>query len=263
MRRLRLCWICFAALLTMAAITATGASAELPEYKVCTPARGGQFSEKLCQTNVGAGAGKFELQDWTHAKKLAFKGKGGSLVLTEYIPGENGVVGGGGLPIGGITCTASKSTGAVTGPKTTEMTAELSGCKGGGRNCNSATAKKGVIRTLPLVGTLGYVDAGETKAGVRLNPAGGETLAEISCEGLATTLTGGVIGEYTPLETVSKEATYTFATSPAGEQDITGFNGAIEETFLTATDTPPGVSIPAGIRASATLKGGAFEVQMR
>ncbi len=256
MRRTKIVGLCLVAVLAASALATSAASASLPEYKVCVPTAGGQFSDKSCQINVGPGEGAYDLKDWTHAKKLGFKAKDGKLTLDIYIPASEANPGAGGSIVGIVECQSSKGTGAITGPKSSEMTLELKNCKGEGKSCGS------IVKTSVLHGTLGYVDAAKTKAGVKFTSAGG-SIAELECEGLHLAVGGSVIGEYTPVNIISKSATYTFAVNPAGGQAITGFNGATEESFLLAEITPLGVTLPAGLSAIESIKGEAFEVQLK
>lgn len=262
MRSIRLLGLCLIAAFAAGAFAAASASAELPEYKVCSPTVNGQFSDSLCTSNVGVGEGKFELQDWTHAKKLALKATDKTGTLDVYIPGKSGPFGGGGQLVGEVTCKSSKGSGAISGLKSSELTLTFKGCAIAGKGCHSPGAGSGAISTTALEGTLGYADAAQTKAAIRFIPKAGAPFAEIECGGEQLVVRGAVIGEYTPVGVISPSSTYTFAVTPEGEQDISGFNGAIEESFL-LTELIGSATLPAGLLDTVSLKGESFEVQIK
>src|ERR1700742_3734355 len=92
MRRIKMMGLCLVAVLAVAAVAVSSASAALPEYKVCAKATKvgktytGEFTDKLCSAKSGTKEGKYELESWEAAKKKGFKGKNGVSTLTSYIP---------------------------------------------------------------------------------------------------------------------------------------------------------------------------------
>src|SRR5581483_11264539 len=72
-----------------------------------------------------------------------------------------------------VTCTSDTTDGGkITGEKTVTIEAVLfSGCKSGIVNCNSPGQASGVIDTVALTGTLGYISKAEKRVGLLLAPS--------------------------------------------------------------------------------------------
>ncbi len=154
-----------------------------------TPAN---FTDKLC--TVGApGTGKYELDEGI-GKGKGFKGKGGTAILHNVIPGKGDIK---------VECASFKDAGSVSAPSGVfNVTSEFKKCKSLGAPCKTEGGKKETITTNKLAGSLGYLNKAHTAAGESLTSEaapGSGYLAEFECEGLAKVrVHGAVIGALTP-----------------------------------------------------------------
>ncbi|HEX3851756.1 MAG TPA: hypothetical protein VHW01_12365 [Polyangiaceae bacterium] len=290
MRRIKMMGLCLVAVLAVAAVAVSSASAALPEYKVCAKAAKetakytengkeksksvytGAFSDKLCSVAAPAGKyraggapeGKYELESWEAAKKKGFKGKNGVSTLDSYIPENEATPWTGGTIVGTVSCKSAKSVGELTGPKTSTVTVEFKTCTSEGKKCSSAGQKAGTIKTALLNTTLGYIEAGVVGSDVEAASKGAS--ASFSCEGLEIVTVGSLIGVNTGnVNKVSKEGTQTFNVNAKGGQEVVF--GAFPESpitgpahFLISKITPPGVELPSGQKTTSILKGEALEI---
>jgi hypothetical protein len=146
--------------------------------------------------------------------------------------------------VGGKTVTCTSDTtdeGKITGEKTATAVVLFSGCKSGIVSCNSPGQAAGVIDTVPLTGTLGYISKAEKRVGLLLVPTTGELFVEFECTGFAKSkVKGAVIGELTPVNKKTKTFTLAFKQTK-GKQAITKFEGGATEIL------------------ESSLNGGAFE----
>jgi len=269
MRRIKMMGLCLVAVLAVAAVAVSSASAALPEYKVCTKAAKvgktftGKFSDKTCATSEPKGEGKYELAGWESAKKKGFKGKNGVSTLDSYIPENEATPWTGGTVAGVVQCKSGKSAGEITGPKTSTVTVEFKTCTSEGKKCTSSGQKTGTIKTALLKATLGNISGG---VGSDVESVSGGPSAQFSCEGLEVVTVGSVIGVNSGnINKINKEGTQTFAVNGKGGQEVvfgefppspvTG-----EAHFLVSKITPPGVELPSGQSTVSTLKGEALEI---
>jgi hypothetical protein len=264
MRRIKMMGLCLVAVLAVAAVAVSSASAALPEYKTCVKAAKvgkeiptGEFSDKNC--SVKAAGGKYKLGSFSEAKKLGFKGKNGVSTLDSYIPENESTPWTGGTVVGVVTCKSGKSEGEITGAKTSTVTVEFKTCTSEGKKCTSAGQKAGTIKTALLSATLGYTSSKAVGSDVEAVSHGAS--AEFSCEGLEIVTVGSVIGVNSGnINTFSKEGTQTFNVNAKGGQEVVF--GEFPESpitgsahFLVSKITPPGVELPSGQKTVSTLKG--------
>lgn len=93
--------------------------------------------------------------------------------------------------------------------------------------CSSAGAKAEEIITQTLRGTLFFLKTGSSEVGIDLKPEKlGEPLAEFTCGGIQKmSISGGVIGKLTPVNTLTKAFSLTFSQA-AGRQSPEEFLGS-------------------------------------
>jgi hypothetical protein len=219
MKRMRIMGLCLVAVFALTIVAASSASAA-PTFYECAKVSGGTF-EKGCGKEGGKGG--YALQPG-RGKNKAFKGKGGSAVLTTPAVG------------GEVKCGSSKDEGFVSSSFTGQEKVKVifGKCTSLGKNCSSAGAKKGEIKTNPLEGTLGYISKTGPKVGVSLKGEGGLDSADFTCEGLIIETKAAVIGEITgDINVFSKEATDSFTVTGGGTQTITKFEGGPTEVLET------------------------------
>lgn len=241
MKRSTIAVVCLSGAFALSPVVATGASAEtLPAFYQCVatkkvgkPAKyAGHYSGKHCEetTYDAEGGQKYELEPWNEADKgrnvKTFKAK----AKVSYLEVRG---------IGPITCSKSRDTGEVTGPKTLgDIQIVLTGCVLNKVQChNTATANE--IVTKALKGEVGYFDEvfGKPVArrvGLDLTPeSGSKEVVEVECERIPLWVEGSVIGEVVPPYNVfTKETTLKFEQS-AGRQAIQSLEGMPNDTLLT------------------------------
>ena len=128
-----------------------------------------------------------------------------------------------------LTCTAEKSSGQYTGPKTVgNVVVTLNGCLFAGSKCTTAGAREGEIITKSLAGELGIIKTStegplHNQIGLDLKPATGEAMAEFSCGGVAGKWRGSVIVPVTTNKTVASMSLKYAATG--GKQKPESFEG--------------------------------------
>jgi hypothetical protein len=270
MKRMRIVGLALVAVFALVAITAASASAN-PTWKVCVKSEKGkgEFSDKACSISAG-GTGSYNLVAGI-GKGKAFKGKGGLAILHNVIPGKGDIK---------VECQSFKDAGKVSAPSGVfGVTSTFSKCKSLGAPCSSG-AKKETITTETLSGKLGWINKGSNIAGESLfnemTPGAGY-LAQFECEGLAKVrVHGGVIGEVTPVGSISKESKTVFAVEnylgepapgykpltnpPAFEEEAVG----VLRTELNGPETgntwQPEGGLPSGQEGIAKNKGEALEV---
>lgn len=269
MKYLRISILCLVASFALGAIAAATASAELPAVYECfaTAKVGGKYTgkytEKKCQKEattkeVEEGKkNKYEWREWDKepSKVKTFKGKGGSADLAV----QGSVT---------VTCSKSADSGKFTGPKTAgDVVAIFSGCEVAGIKCEN-TSKAGEIKTNPLDGEVGYINKAKTEVGADLKPETGPYFAEFECKESPFPLrlrTGGsVIGEVTPVNTLTKEATFHFREA-GGHQLPEEFESGLPDTLITGTCkgvgcTPNGED-PSAEETTVTNKGEELELK--
>jgi len=275
MNRFRVLGLALVAVFALGAVMAAGASAT-PTWKYCAKAPKneakeytGKFSDKLCSAGVEKG-GKYELVEGI-GKGKKFKGKGGTAILHNVIPGKGDIK---------VECASFKDEGQVAAPnKVFGVKSTFSKCKSLGAPCASG-AKKETITTETLAGQLGWLNKAGNKAGESLTSEATPNtgyLAQFECTGLAKVrVHGAVIGEVTPVGKVSKESTTVFAVGPYLGELSPGYTPltnppAFEEgpvgVLLTELNGPetgnvwaPEGGLPSGQEGTAVNKGESLEI---
>jgi hypothetical protein len=128
-----------------------------------------------------------------------------------------------------IKCSASTSSGEITSATTVgKVVVTFTGCEDKGKKCKSSSgAAAGEIKTVSLKGELGEVASAEAASGVGelLTPESGSKYVSIeSCTLFAVEVTGSVIGEVTPINTLSTEGKLIY-TEASKKQTIKKFVG--------------------------------------
>ncbi len=247
MRPLKVLFVCALAALGIAAIASAAASAAQPEFRECNKVKKtGAFSDRGCSMTEPKHKGKYELGEVTHeCVKVAKVNKHFTGHFTDKkctvesatsegkYERQKGVGGGKQFKEGAqsvalylesefIDCkSGAKARGLVTGPKTVgEVTMSLKGCAYGGEEaCGNTSLEE--IETVPLSGTLGYIDAATHEVGLDLAPeGGGAVFMEFTCHvagGVPVTVRGSVVMTLTgDLNTLSQ----TFDLSSSGAKNF-------------------------------------------
>lgn len=142
---------------------------------------------------------------------VTFTGSGGTGILETTSEGGK---------IRTVHCTANTSSGEInTATSVKNVTVKFTGCTtsgpfGNAWTCTSTGANSGEVRTVDLKGTLVYLTAGSSKVGVVLSPESGTAFASFTCKGIflseTLTVSNAVIGELTPVNTLTNAFTLTF-----------------------------------------------------
>lgn len=247
--KIRIAGLCLVAMFAMAALAAASASAALPEFYECHKgAKGsGEFSDKKCSNNVGAGKGLYTLQPGV-GKGKAFKGKGGTATLhTPAVKAE-------------VSCKSLKGSGKMTSPtQISNVVVTFTSCVSLGKKCTTPAQKPGTIKTNPMKAGLGYISKSPLKVGTNLSAESGTRLAEFVCEGLEINVTGSVIGEISPVNTFSKVATSTYAILGDGSQAVKKYESGPTE-ILQAEINGSG-PFESGQQATAVNKGEELDIK--
>jgi hypothetical protein len=273
MKPIRAMGLCLVAMFAFGALVAASASAALPEYRTCIKAvkvgkkYTGKYNNATCSELNAKGEGKYELGSWNQAKKLTFKGKYGESSFDSYIPENEAEPWAGGSVVGAIVCKSGTTSGEITGPSTSIATDVYKDCTSEGKKCWSPGQKAGTIESEPITTTLVYGPSGEVVALLLKKHKGiEETVEIIDCEGLEIAKGGTVLAAVSgDVNTFSKSSQETFSVNAHGGQADVFCEGAPRcaegPLFLTATITPPGVTLPSGESAVATLKGELMEIE--
>jgi hypothetical protein len=255
MNRMRIMGLALIAVFVMSGMAVASASAALPEFyeckkvavkysgvwnKGCLVEGKGNHSLKENEYEKVAGIGKA-------ATKL-FKGKGGTATLhTPAVGGE-------------VKCKAFKDEGKVTAQKTESGVVSLfTGCISLGKKCTTTGQTAGTIKTDKLVGAIGYINAAEHRVGVDLSPEVGTALAAFNCEGLEIAVSGSVVGEMTPINTMSKTSVTTFTVNGSGFQTYKSLEGAPEDVLESLINGAG--PFESGQQATATNAGEVLELR--
>jgi hypothetical protein len=271
MRHVRILGLALVVMFAIGALTAVSASANPHWFECAKNKESGKF-EKGCATEGGKGG--WELKEGI-GKGKAFKGKGGTAILHNVIPGKGDIK---------VECASFKDTGQVAVPdKEFNVVATFKKCKSLGSPCKTPGGKKETITTEKLAGNLGWLNKSKQEAGASLfdeaEPGGKEAfLASFECEGLAKVrVHGGVIGKLEPVGVFSKEATSTYTVGeylgepspgykpltnpPAFEEEVVG----VLLTELNGPETgntwQPEGGLPSGQEATAVNKGEFLEIK--
>jgi hypothetical protein len=138
-----------------------------------------------------------------------------------------------------IKCKEETGSGKITGAKTVgEVHVKYTSCEAGTCGTAQSGTEAGVIETNTLSGTLGYVNENKAKVGEKLKPASGVEFAKVKFSNetfpcAATAISGAVIGEALPLNTLSTSGELLF-TETEGKQTIQRLEGETSNQHLTA-----------------------------
>jgi hypothetical protein len=212
-RHVRMLGLCLVAVLAVAVVAASSASAAGPEWGKCEAKANGKYKDAGCTEKAKKGEGAYE---WTKGAKLknvrfagANVGSGGVLntqlkfcegpenVQERRIPKGKCEAGGGKIEdsLGeniAIECTAENNTGETSGKnKIVNIAVVFHGCVLFGSVPCSNGPLEGEIRVNQLKGELGYISKSEHKVGVLLEPSKkhGE-FAKFNCAGILSTVVG-------------------------------------------------------------------------
>lgn len=156
-----------------------------------------------------------------------FKGEGGAEVKGTTFTSTSGAGKMEGTET--IKCTASTSAGEITSATTVgKVVVTFTGCEDKGKKCKSSSgAASGEIKTVSLKGELGEVATAEAASGVGelLTPESGSKYVSIeSCTLFPVEVTGSVIGEVTPINTLATTGKLVY-TEASKKQTIKKFVG--------------------------------------
>jgi hypothetical protein len=224
MRRFGIVGVCLAVLAAFTTVSVANAVASEPALYEChKEAKGHGKYSKGCKVEKEGGG--YEIKEGI-GKGKPFKGKGKGANLE--IKGN-----------GGVACTSSAVTGKFTSPKTAgDVVATFKGCEFNGKKCESGSTA-GTIVTNPLKGSVGYLEGKGTKTprvGADISAESGEVLATFKCGSTTGTddfaVTGSVIGEVTPVNKFTKEATFVFEEVAIGVQKWKKFEEGLEDVLV-------------------------------
>jgi hypothetical protein len=247
MKRIRIGALVAVAAVSLCAVTATGASAALPEVGRCVPAEGktGEYGGRACIKPAG-GKGTY---NWLPGPGAApkFEGSSATVPILE-MPGLK------------ISCAAATFSGEYTGAKTASVTVDLIGCvnTATNRECQSNPAKEGEIEPPgTLEGEIGYINInGLQKVGLDLKRSPIITTftcgkpAEIPAE-VTGTLEGSVIGQIQPLNAMRTEYRLRYK-AEGGKQIPESFEGGENDTLKAKLVS--GLAAPTEVPAALRIK---------
>jgi Glycine rich protein len=197
---------------------------EEPELGLCVATTGGNYTSATCLTHSATpGTGKYEWKPWPFTK-AGFSLTNGAATFKTAITKTT------------INCSENVIAGDYTGPQAASLEIVFSGCKVAGPfggQCTGESAAPGEFSTGPLAAEFGLVDGSASPpiVGWQIRPASGETFAQFNCGGTATTLTGSVIVDATPVNKMVAAFKLNFSATN-GIQKPARFEGG-EEQFLT------------------------------
>ncbi len=190
MARMRLAGVLLVAVVSLGALTAASASAEIPELGRCVKVEGvqegkrtvyhGKYGSKNCIKQKAVSTGQYEFLPGPGPKSEYYG------VAVEPAPELVTVSG------RKIVCSVIAFKGKYTGPKTETVNISLGGCEEGSRPCQTNPAKVGEIEgTSALEGELGTISKGSNKLNVGW---------DLKHEGVIFTFTCGKLPEVGALE---------------------------------------------------------------
>jgi hypothetical protein len=272
MRHLRMVGLCMVAVFAIAAVAATSASA-LPEFGECyvQAKHEGKYANAGCTVKAKKVSEKFTGEyEWRKVTEIADKeiaGESGPGVLKANLlicpgniraekcaePAEVHVY---------VECSHQWNYGQITGAKTVgKVTVLFEGCTLLGSAPCTNTGVEGRIAVNPLKGTLGWINKSATprQVGLVLEPMVKGEFAHFICSGAGETHVGvakesespayppkgggdGIISPVTPVNTMSKGFTQTYAVSATEENIPSKFEGTaplkVLETWLGKPEEP-------------------------
>jgi hypothetical protein len=251
------------------ASTALGA---LPEFKTCgkVGAGKGKYASKTCST--AGGSNSWERRAWNAGSTALSIKKTGGMNLYFYSASNPAEPWAGGTVEDRVGCSKGTATGQLTGTNMLELTLHWQGCSEFSKEaCASTGAPGGSINSLPLVGTLGYLNSATPTVGILLEPKSGSLVTEFKCffpgGGLSEwKISSAVIGQVEGIvNKAGKKWTLAFrANAATGAQEWTGFNGTAGTSYLTNEVSSPvchPCHSPAGFAMSAGVKGPSILVE--
>lgn len=255
MKRMSMMGLVLAAMFAMSTMAAASASAAYPEFWYCKKVTV-KFSGIYNKGCVIEGKHNNELKENEYEKapgigKAAtktFKGKGGAATLhTPAVGGE-------------VKCKGFKDEGKLTSQSTENAVVSIfTGCVSLGKKCTTVGQSAGIIKTKALHGGIGYINAAEHRVGVDLSAEVGTELASFNCEGLEIVVTGSVVGELTPLFTMSTSSVTTFTVNGSGFQTYKALEGQPEDVLESLINGAG--PFESGQQATATNKGELLELR--
>lgn len=247
------------AVVALAAIAATTASAGLPEFGQCVEKAGGKYSNAGCTVKAKKGAGTWEWKKAAQVAKKGFTGEAGAGVLEgKYIfcTGEKGDQPRTGLPCKPeypeetvlfekaikVECESESNHGEISGSQeVSNISVTFKGCKLLGSAPCSNTVNEGEIHVSTLKGKIGFANKASEEVGLQLEPAKAHgDFASFTClngaietvvgvgsksEGCAykeTSKCGGdaVIGVQSPVNEMTSHYTQKFAINEETQENV-------------------------------------------
>jgi hypothetical protein len=236
--------VCLVALLT-ATTAVSAASAAEPAFFECAKVMGGKFKGPCA---VEGPKGNHELQEGIgNGKAVKWKGT----TFSPFIPAVSG---------GKLECKKVTVTGSLANATTFKgIRVVETECFGGtSRFCTTAGQKPHTVVSNPLEGTLGYISGPEHKVGLDLKGEGGADLFDYNCEGLEEDVGGSVIGEITPVNTLTNKYAVVFVRDGEGFQSIKNFEGQPEDVPVIDLN---GSAFKGSLEGSLTLTGEKLEIK--
>jgi hypothetical protein len=146
-----------------------------------------------------------------------------------------------------IECTSGSALGFIKGPKDALVNSitykECKSTKFGSGKCKTAGAAAGEIKTLPLLGLLGYINQATKLVGLlfELDGGGGTHFASFECESLLgqenVTVEGTIICDLSPVNTITKKY-HLLCEQANGHPTWLSFDGAGTKDHLISTGGP-------------------------
>ena len=216
--------------------------AGLPEIVRCVAAPGlhGAYTDNKCTKSSGTHSGAYERSAGPGSK--------------EGVSGTFGAVKFEDATKLSIKCTAGTSTGTVDDAKQISAVYSFTGCSlsSPAAPCQTSGASAGEVRTVGLVGEVGIIKAGaKPSVGLRLGPASGSTLAQITCGAKTITLKGSVIATLTSIDKPATSFKIGYK-GKKGTQTVERFEGAPKTTLSWSVNGSADGNV--GMAASEVLK---------
>lgn len=244
--------LCLVAVLAVAVVAASSASAKGPEWGQCFAKEGGKYADSGCQTKAKKGTGTFEWRKATQITHRKFSGgsepsskplltsfiefcKRGDQNINPFCEGKEEVQ----ETEVQIECESETNSGEISGKNgIANVVAKFHGCALFGSAPCENTGTEGEVVVNVLKGTLGYINKSGKEVGVLLEPAAKKGLfAQFSCAGTLTTEVGsapgttnekgyyatkgggnGIISTITPVNTMASAFTQNF--SEVGDENV-------------------------------------------
>jgi hypothetical protein len=209
MKRIMLVAACLACGVT-SFIAVASASAALPSLFECESVGTGKGKfAKGCTTEKARGG--FEVIEGV-SKERTFKAKGGAGTFHLLGSGE-------------FTCSSGNAEGKIASGKVLKkVIVTFEGCSELGVKCHTEGQIFGTIETLPLEGTLGYINKGNGEVGLDVKGEAGATMAEYTCR-TSEIWKGSLIGEMRGVNAFAKDFTLSWVVEGGGRQSNRNLEG--------------------------------------